>query len=385
VRPLLGSLSVLLLSCSGLLFGQSRPLAYTAKPIAGQSGAASFGRESTAWLARPTMVVDDGEGGFLFTQSRRARIFRVNRDGVLSVFAGTGIPGNSGYGGPALARGADGTVVFASTDCRVRRIDRRGNLYLVAGSGSCSSRGETGVPANSVGLAFPEGVAIDGNGLVLIAETYGHRVRRVEANGTINSAAGISNTPATQVALDNPSAMRVDALGRLYVADNTRIYLMTSNHMARLEVQSGNGQSALVSTALPTPLAGKLTTPRGLPLAGYTVNFAVTTGQATVATVQVPTDANGLASTRVTFGTAAGPVVVTASVEGIISTRFELTATSPAPPPPPVNVNKPAIRSGGVTRAAAFGPSGTIAPGSWIEIYGSNFAPAAREWTGYAC
>jgi uncharacterized protein (TIGR03437 family) len=75
-------------------------------------------------------------------------------------------------------------------------------------------------------------------------------------------------------------------------------------------------------------------------------------------------------------------VVVTASVEGIISTRFELTATSPAPPPPPVNVNKPAIRSGGVTRAAAFGPSGTIAPGSWIEIYGSNFAPAAREWTG---
>ncbi len=41
----------------------------------------------------------------------------------------------------------------------------------------------------------------------------------------------------------------------------------------------------------------------------------------------------------------------------------------------------PAIKSGGVVSASAFGQFTSIAPGSWIEIYGSNLAADSRSWT----
>jgi uncharacterized protein (TIGR03437 family) len=45
----------------------------------------------------------------------------------------------------------------------------------------------------------------------------------------------------------------------------------------------------------------------------------------------------------------------------------------PALPPPSI---------GGVVSASAFGEFATAAPGSWIEIYGSNLASETRGWTG---
>jgi uncharacterized protein (TIGR03437 family) len=40
----------------------------------------------------------------------------------------------------------------------------------------------------------------------------------------------------------------------------------------------------------------------------------------------------------------------------------------------------PSITPGGVASAAAFGGSLSIAPGTWIEIYGSNLASDSRSW-----
>ena len=42
----------------------------------------------------------------------------------------------------------------------------------------------------------------------------------------------------------------------------------------------------------------------------------------------------------------------------------------------------PNISTGGIAIAAAYGGSKQIAPGTWIEIYWQNLAPAAREWAG---
>ena len=41
---------------------------------------------------------------------------------------------------------------------------------------------------------------------------------------------------------------------------------------------------------------------------------------------------------------------------------------------------KPTISDGGIITAGAFGASKTVAPGSWIEIYGTNFATAPGDW-----
>ena len=46
------------------------------------------------------------------------------------------------------------------------------------------------------------------------------------------------------------------------------------------------------------------------------------------------------------------------------------------PPPPP----SPTITS--IESASGYGGFSAVAPGSWIEIYGSNLAPDTREWAG---
>ena len=42
----------------------------------------------------------------------------------------------------------------------------------------------------------------------------------------------------------------------------------------------------------------------------------------------------------------------------------------------------PSITSGGVVSASSFGQFKSIAPGSWIEIFGSNLSTNSRSWTG---
>ena len=44
--------------------------------------------------------------------------------------------------------------------------------------------------------------------------------------------------------------------------------------------------------------------------------------------------------------------------------------------------NAPAIQSNGVVSASAFGGFTSIAPGTWVEIYGSSLAGSSREWAG---
>lgn len=50
---------------------------------------------------------------------------------------------------------------------------------------------------------------------------------------------------------------------------------------------------------------------------------------------------------------------------------------APASPSP----SKPIIKPGGVVSSAAFGGFSDVAPGSWIEIYGSNLSATTRGWS----
>jgi uncharacterized protein (TIGR03437 family) len=54
------------------------------------------------------------------------------------------------------------------------------------------------------------------------------------------------------------------------------------------------------------------------------------------------------------------------------------TVVTPPPPPPP----PPAPSISAVLSASAFGGFASVAPGSWVEIYGSNLASVTRGWTG---
>ena len=159
------------------------------------------------------------------------RIRRVDGAGTIITVAGTGESGFGGDGGPAVEaqlvepRGvavdeADNLYIADSWNHRVRRVDGAGIITTVAGTGVSGYSGDGG-PAVEAQLAEPRGVAVDRWGNLYIADTGNHRIRRVDASGTITTVAGIGGAydsggsgPAAEAVLHYPQGVAVDGGGQ---------------------------------------------------------------------------------------------------------------------------------------------------------------------------
>jgi sugar lactone lactonase YvrE len=116
---------------------------------------------------------------------------------------------------------------------RVRRVDAAtGVITTVAGTGAEGYGGDGG-PAADAPLNYPVGVAVDAAGDLFIADSYNHRVRRVDAGtGVITTVAGDGSNgyagdggPAADARLGWLQGVAVDAWGNLFIADasNNRV------------------------------------------------------------------------------------------------------------------------------------------------------------------
>jgi RHS repeat-associated protein len=164
------------------------------------------------------------------------------RNGYISVFAGTGVSGFSGDGGPATQAtfwdpqdsrvGPDGSVYIAdASNHRIRRVGPDGIITTVAGSGAWGPNAGgfsgDGGPATRALLRKPSGIAVASDGSLYIADTYNNSIRRVGPDGIITSVAGSGNPsgfagdggPATQARLHYPFGIAVASDGSLYIAD----------------------------------------------------------------------------------------------------------------------------------------------------------------------
>ena len=161
--------------------------------VAGTSGGFSGdgGPAVSAKLFKPAGVALAGGGAFLIADTENNRIRRVAADGAITTVAGTGIPGYTGDGGPAtaarldgpwrVAPASDGSFLIADRDNSViRRVAADGTITTVAGDGTQGYTGDGG-PASAARLNRPVGVAITDDNDFLIADTYNHRVRRIDA------------------------------------------------------------------------------------------------------------------------------------------------------------------------------------------------------------
>jgi uncharacterized protein (TIGR03437 family) len=197
---------------------------------------------SQSRLNRPRAAVFDREGNLYLSDSLNHRIRKIGANGFISTMAGSGVRGFYGDGGLAaqgqlnspqgVAVDSLGNLYFADTGNHVvRRVSPEGVLSTVAGTGFRGYSGDGGKAVLSA-LNSPAGVAVDAEGLLLIADTFNHRVRRVTASGLIETIAGDGTPgysgddgPATQAQLNAPTGLALDSSGRVYIADfdNNRV------------------------------------------------------------------------------------------------------------------------------------------------------------------
>ena len=85
-------------------------------------------------------------------------------------------------------------------------------------------------PLAAAGFAEPFGIAVAPDGVIYVTDGGSHRVRRITVGGRVETLAGgvrgFRDGPATAAQFDTPSAIALDAAGVLYVAD-------TGNHAVR--------------------------------------------------------------------------------------------------------------------------------------------------------
>jgi hypothetical protein len=147
-------------------------------------------------------------------------------------FAGTGSADGVGtdaqFNGPyGVAVDSAGNVYVADTDnCTIREIAPSGVVTTIAGfAGYIGNSDGVGSAAR---FDYPEGVAVDTNGDVYVADTFNDTIRKITPVGTnwaVTTVAGV----ATQVGSADgtgsaarfymPASVAVDGAGNLYVAD----------------------------------------------------------------------------------------------------------------------------------------------------------------------
>lgn len=203
------------------------------------TGFAGFGGDNgealAAMLRNPTAVAVDSTGALLICDTGNNRVRRVS-GGVITTLAGTGMQGFMGDGGQAsraeldapsgVAVAADGRVFIADThNQRIRVIGADGVISTFAGTGVRGFAGDGG-PAVAAEISDPHGLGWTSDGGLLLADSGNERVRKIDAKGVIatwsgNGTEGASGDGASGVlaAVRAPRAVAASLFGLPVFAD----------------------------------------------------------------------------------------------------------------------------------------------------------------------
>ena len=203
------------------------PLSGVISTVAG-TGSVGFagdgGPATAAALAYPRSLAVDSADRLVVADAGNVRLRRIDpTNGLIDTVVGTGVSSPGGDGGLASATAvtsiddvafdADDNLYLADGAARIRRVDATsGVIATVAGTGTPGVSGDGG-PALAAQLQFPMGVAVDGAGRVAIADMSGQRIRLVDTAGRITTVGGQVDPagagPAAAATLADPQALVV--------------------------------------------------------------------------------------------------------------------------------------------------------------------------------
>ena len=201
---------------------------------------------------------------------------------AVSIFAGTGVPGFGGDGGPAVSaqidnpygvvRGPDGAIWFCEyTGQRIRRVAPDGTISTVAGNGTKGYTGDGG-PALDASFNLPHELRFDSDGNLFVTDMANHAIRRIDGKTRLittfagNRKRGYSGDGglASEASLNSPHSLQFGPDGSLYICDiGNHVIRRIDMHTGVIRTFAGTGKPG--STPDGSPIEGTpLRAPRSL-------------------------------------------------------------------------------------------------------------------------
>ncbi|MBL0156357.1 MAG: hypothetical protein IPP47_04560 [Bryobacterales bacterium] len=398
------------------------PPRYTISAVAG-NGSVGFSGDAaaatSAQLSNPIAVAIDSSGNLYIADQVNHRIRKVDTSGTITTIAGKDTQGYD----------SEATVAATSSlyyPCGIA-VDKSGNIYIsdsvnhvvrkitgtaiatIAGNNTAGfTEFNTPTTANPDGdllakdasINLPTGIVVDAAGVVYFSDTNNHCIRKIATDGYITTIAGTGVAGvlgdgglATAAKLNHPIGLALDSAGSLYIADQMNNRIRKINSAGIITTVAGAGLPGYSGTGGPATSA-QLRYPSGVAVdASGNIFIADTSNSRIRVVLENKTIHNVAGNGRFDdYGdndTALNaalrfPVSVSAGANGkvyVVDTQNHKIRLLTPVAVPPTSVDPPVISEGGVVTDTAFGAATAAAPGSWVEILGSNLASSTREWT----
>jgi len=226
-----------------------------------------------------------------------------------------------------IAIDSSGTVYLAdSIGQRVGRINTDGTITYFLGTGQAASTGDGG-PSNQASVNRPVGLSVDGNGVLYICEGQfgGDRVRaytpfpplQISANGVQNAASYAGgavapeelvylkgNTGATQLTVQNSSSFQFDLGG------------------VSIQITDSTGKQTYAPLYYVAPGQAVFLFPVGIPPGSATLLMRNDDGRSTTATVTVAATAPGIFTANSSGSGPPAATVTRAAADGTSTTQY---------------------------------------------------------------
>jgi len=232
-------------------------------------------------------VANDAFGNVYVAESVNHTIRKISPSGDVSTLAGNGTAGSEDgaigsarFSGPqGVALDAEGNLYVADTgNHRIRVISLVDNSVRTLAGGSSGFADDDGTSAQ---FSSPGGLALDASGNVYVADTNNRRVRKITPTGSVTTLAGsggsgLNNGPGSTATFNNFSGIAVDNAGNIYVADRELNVIRRIDGVS-LDVSTFAGTGA--SGALDgTRLNATFNAPYGIAISNNGVFYVADTG-----------------------------------------------------------------------------------------------------------
>ncbi len=273
-------------------------------------------------------------------------------------------------------------------------VDGSGNLY-VADTGNNAIKewsASTGLVTTlvSTGLRVPSGLAVDGSGNVYVADTYNNAIEEIQR--AFIGPASLTEPAAAGTDSLLPALPATASLAGVFAPASDANWLTIQSTTNGVVTFSYSANTSLASRVAHITVLGQQISVTQTVLMAQTISFETLANQmlGTAPFTIVATASSGLpvsfesrtpsvctVSSSLVSLVAVGTCIIQATQPGNAS----YTAAVPVSQSFTVIPTVPLPTVTGVIGASAFGAFAVVAPGTWVEIYGSNLASTTTTWT----